>query len=172
MSKDEIFHKFNNLLDEVVEDNDKENLDVSYTMFKKAVCMLASLDPKQAGEFVDCFEGTLKYYNYLTESEAEKIVNSFVNQDGSHGPKWDDPDELFIMVEKVDGKIETEPYYNKWALYVTMNKFASDQHSVILKWVGNDTAKYLEACYELAVTQLEDKDKPNWVRWYFGVSDK
>lgn len=64
-----------------------------------------------------------------------------------------------------------EPYYNKWALYVTANKFSSDQHSAILKWTGNDRNKYLEACYDLAVTQLEDKDKLNWVRWYFGIND-
>lgn len=172
MNKDEILNRFNSLLDEVVEDNDKESLDVSYAMFKKAICMLASLDSKQAGEFIDCYEGTLKYYNYLTESEAEKIVNSFINQDGSRGPKWDDPDELFIMIGDIKGDVEAEPHYNKWALYVTINKFASDQHSVIIKWVGNDTAKYLEACYELAVTQLEDKDKLNWVRWYFSVEDK
>lgn len=171
MSKDEVLNKFNALLDETVEEGDKENLDVSYAMFKKAVCLLASLDAKQADEFVDCFEGTLKYYNYLTESEAECIVSSFVNQDGSHGPKWSDPEEFFLLIEGIGGKIEYEPHYNKWALYVTANKFSSDQRSVILKWVGNDKDKYLEACYELAVTQLEDKDRLNWVRWYFGVSN-
>lgn len=171
MTKDEILNKFNDLLDETVEDGDKENLGVSYAMFKKAVCLLYVLDSKRAEEFVSCYEGTLKYYNYLTEGEAERIVDSFVNQDGSRGAKWDDPDEFFSQVEGMGGKIEDEPYYNKWALYATANKFASDHHSVINKWVGGDRERYLEACYELAVTQLEDKDKLNWVRWYFGVSD-
>lgn len=85
MNKDEILYKFNALLEETIEEGDKENMEVSSTMFKKAVCLLASLDVKKANEFVECFEGTLKYYNYLTENEAEKIVNSFVNQDGSRG---------------------------------------------------------------------------------------
>lgn len=172
MNTEDMLYKFNTLLDETVEDGDKENLDVSYSMFKKAVCLLASLDPKKAEEFVECFEGTLKFYNYLTESEADKILSGFVNQDGSRGPKWDDPDEFFLLIEGINGKTEYEPYFNRWALYVTANKFASDQNSVILKWVGNDKDKYLEACYELAVTQLQDKDRLNWVRWYFGVGDK
>ena len=172
MSKEDILYKFGILLDETIEEGDKENMEVSYAMFKKAVCLLTSLDIKRAEEFVDCFEGTLKYYNYLTESETEKIVNSFVNQDGSHGPKWSNSDDFFSSVKNFGGKIEYEPYYNKWALYTTANKFSSDQRSVILKWVGEDRNKYIEACYELAVTQLEDKDKPNWVRWYFGLSDQ
>lgn len=172
MGKDEILYRFNALLDETIAEGDKENMEVSRAMFKKAVCLLVSLDADKADEFVDCFEGTLKYYNYLTESEAESILQSFVNQDGSKGARWSDPEGFFERVGEFDGKTEYEPYYNKWALYVTANKFASDQHSVILKWVGNDRDKYLEACYDLAVTQLEDKDKLNWVRWYFGVSDK
>ena len=171
MSKEEILRKFNCLLDETVDEGDKENLDISNAMFKKAVCLLASLDEKQANEFVDCFEGTLKYYNYLTESEAGKIVGAFVNQDGTRGARWDDPEEFFMLIERIGGKIEYEPHYNKWALYVTANKFSSDQRSVILKWVGDNKEKYLEACYELAVSQLEDKDRLNWVRWYFGVSN-
>lgn len=172
MGKDEILHRFNALLDGTITEGDSEDLSVSYAMFKKAVCALATLDLKCAEEFVDCFEGTLKYYNYLAESEASKIVNAFINQDGSKGPKWDDPDELFAKVEANGGKIDVEPYYNDWALYVTMNKFASDQHSVIAKWTGGDSSRYFEACYELAVTQLEDKDKLNWVRWYFGVGER
>lgn len=172
MNKDEITNRFNHLLDDVIAEGDKESMEVSRAMFKKAVCMLTHLDIKKAHEFVSCFEGTLKFYNYLTESESEKIVDSFINQDGSRGAKWRDPEEFFRSVQEMGGRIEHEPHYNKWALYVTANKFFSDQHSVILKWVGNDRDKYLEACYELAVTQLEDKDRLNWVRWYFGVCEK
>ena len=170
MNKDEIIHKFDVLLDETIEEGDKESMEVSRSMFKKAVCLLTALDSKKAEEFIECFEGTLKYYNYLTEGEAEKLSSSFLNQDGSRGAKWDDPDDFFAMVEEAGGKLECEPHYNKWALYITANKFASDQHSAIVKWVGNDKEKYLEACYDLAVTQLEDKDKLSWVRWYFGIS--
>ena len=115
---------------------------------------------------------TLKYYNFLTENEAEEIVAAFQNQDGSKGPKWRDPDELFEKVEQHDGRVECEPYYNKWALYVAMNKAASDQNSVILKWIGDDKDKYIIACYDLALTDLKDKDRPYWIRKYFHVESK
>jgi hypothetical protein len=103
---------------------------------------------------------------------AEEIVAAFQNQDGSKGPKWRDPDELFEKVEQHDGRVECEPYYNKWALYVAMNKAASDQNSVILKWIGDDKDKYIIACYDLALTDLKDKDRPYWIRKYFHVESK
>ena len=65
MDKDEILYRFSILLDETIEEGDTENTEVSWAMFKKAVRLLASLDIKKATEFVECFEGTLKYYNYL-----------------------------------------------------------------------------------------------------------
>lgn len=165
-------HKFVVLLDSTIEEGDKESMEVSRDMFKKAVCIIASLDLKKAGEFVECFEGNLKYYNYLTESEALKIVDTFINQDGSRGAKWRDPDEFFKAVQSMGWSVDNEPHYNKYALYVTANKFASDHSNVIAKWTGNDRDKFFEACYELAVTQLEDKDRLSWVRWYFGVAEK
>ena len=167
MGKQETLGKFNILLDKVATDGDKEDIEVSCTIFKQAMSLLANFNPRQADELVNCFEGALQYYNYLTKSETGTIVDAFVNQDGSRGAKWNSSEEFFELVGKIGGDIECGPYYNKWALYVTANKFASDQHSVIHKWVGTDKEKYLEACYDLAVAQLEDKDKPNWVRWYF-----
>ena len=152
--------------------NDKEDIVMSMDMFKKTFLLLADTNFRDAKEVYECFDGTLKYYNFLTETEADAVVDHFVNQDGSKGPKWRDADDLFKIIEEMGGKIECAPYYNKWALYVTMNKFFSDQNSAILKWVGDNKDKYIEACYDLSVTQLKDKDRPNWVRWYFHVEDK
>ena len=165
-----ILPKFASLLSDTIAEGDDENMMVAETMFKKAVQMLAELDADKAKDFVECFEGTLKFYNYLTERESRQIVDRFVNQDGSRGPKWK-PEEFAQAVQAFGGDMEYEPHYNKWALYVTANKFASDQDSVIRKWVGDDKLKYAEACYDLALTQLEDKDKLNWARWYFEVGD-
>lgn len=171
MDKKELLDKFCVIFTEATTSGDSDDIKVSLCMFKKAFDLLADTSAKDAKELVECYEGTLKYYNFLTESETEKILANFVNQDGSRGPKWKDPEDFFKKVDEMGGKIECEPHYNKWALYVTMNKFYSDQNSVIMKWVGDDKDKYFEACYELAVTQLKDKDRPYWVRWYFGVGE-
>lgn len=42
----------------------------------------------------------------------------------------------------------------------------------ILKWIGDDKDKYLVACYDLALTDLKDKDRPYWIRKYFHVESK
>ena len=169
VGKNEILTRFSLLLEEIEENRDAEDLAVSRDMFKKAVDLLADTDVRKAGEFVECFEGTLKFYNFLTEHEAEEIVSKFLNQDGSRGAKWKNPEDFFLKIQEFKGKIECEPHYNKWALYATIHKFYSDQHNAIMKWVSGDADKYLEACYDLAVAQLEDKDKPCWVRWYFSA---
>lgn len=171
MDKKELFDKFCSLLTEAKNSGEQEDIEVSFCMFKKAVHFLAEVNLRSMKELVECYEGNLKYYNFLTESEAEEIVDKFSNQDGSKGPKWRDPEEVFRRIEELGGRIECEPHYNKWALYVAMNKFSSDQHSVIIKWVGDDREKYFEACYELALTQLKDKDRPCWIRPYYGIGE-
>lgn len=171
MDKKELLEKFCSLYNEVKNSPDSENIHVAIGMFKKAFHLLADTNIRGAKEIVECFEGTIRFFNFLTESEAEEIVEKLVNQDGSKGPKWRDPEEFFQRVEEMGGKCECQPHYNKWALYVTMHKFFSDQNSVIQKWVGDDKEKYFEACYDLAVTQLKDKDRPCWVRWYFNLAE-
>ena len=171
MDKKELLDKFCLLLTEAKNSGDHEDIEVSLNMFKKTVHLLAEVSLRSAKELVECYEGNLKYYNFLTESEAEDIVEKFVNQDGTKGPKWRDPEEVFHKVGELGNKVECDPHYNKWALYVAMNKSSSDQHSVITKWVGDDKTKYFEACYELALTQLKDKDRPYWIRPYYGMSE-
>lgn len=170
MDRKELLDKFCLLLAEVKTSKDPEDVEIALHMLKKAICMLSEENLHRAKELFECFEGTLKYDNFLTESEAMSIVEKFINQDGSKGPKWKDPEEVFEKIDEMGGKVCCEPHYNKWAMYVAMHKFASDNLSVITKWVGNDKEKQFEACYELALTQLKDKDRPNWIRHYYNVT--
>lgn len=172
MDRKELLDKFSLLLTEVEHKGaSSDDFRITLSMFRKAMVLLAESDLRSAKELMECYEGAINYNNFLTEMEAESIVGLFINQDGSRGPKWRDHDELFRKVEEMDGHLDCPPYYNKWALYATMNKFASDQHSVIVKWVGDDKDKYFEACYELALTQLKDKDRPCWIRPYYELCE-
>lgn len=56
-------------------------------------------------------------------------------------------------------------------VYCGLMYFGYDYFGIV-KWIGTDKVKYIEACHDLAVAQLKDKDKANWVRWYFGVNSK
>lgn len=143
-------------------------LNTEGAMLRKCFHLLSDVSEKAATDFIDCLEGTRNFNNYLSEREAIDIVNSFVNADGTDGPKWS-PDTLFAKVEGLGGTLDAMPHYNRWSLYTTMNMEHSDHSKVIEKWSEGDPTKYAEACYDLAVSQLKDVDKPHWIREYFHV---
>ena len=149
---------------ELIERFDAER--IGDCLLRKAFVMLANASVKSAGQFLECLEGMNNYNNYVSECEATQVVGNFLNADGTTGPKWS-PDALFDKVESLGGEIERAPKYNKWALYVTMNMEHSDHSAVLSKWSEGDPDKYAEACYDLAVSQLNDKDNPKWIREYF-----
>ena len=153
-------------MEELVKKFDEVNKDGG--MLRKAFCMLADVNPSKASEFLDCYNGVHTYYNYLSESEAKNIVKGFIHYDKSTGHKWS-PDTMFEKVESLKGKIEEKPFYNKWALYATMNMEHSDHGNIINKWADGDSDKYAEICYELAVSQLTDVDRKEFVRSYFNI---
>lgn len=169
MDKKEILEKFWSLMLEAKQSGKTEDIEVSMAMFSKAVNLLADASPKSAKELIDCYEGNLKFHNFVTETEAENIVSKFVNEDDTKGAKWKNAEEVFKKVEEMGGKIACVPHYNRYALFVAMNMYASDQLSTITKWVGDDKEKIFEACYDFAVTQLKDRDRENWIRPYFGL---
>lgn len=135
---------------------------------KMTFTMLIEECPKKAEILLECMQGCNMYNNFLSESEATRVVDGFVNYDGTAGAKWT-ADDLFSKVESLGVPDDVTGMFNKWALYATMNMISSDCGNVILRWVKEDSDKYAEACYELAVSHLKDKDKPKFIRWYFGL---
>lgn len=170
MTKEEIFEKFDCIAAEVMQEKDAEDIAVTFATFRKTLERLSVHCPKDASDIFECYEGTLRYYNFLTEDEAEVVVSRLINQDGSRGPRWRNANELWNMVQQNNGAIECKPHYNKLALYATMNYFASNQSANLMKWAGDSRDRYFEMCYDFAVTQLKDKDDLNWARRTFSLS--
>jgi hypothetical protein len=86
----------------------------------------------------------------------------FVNYDGSKGAKWSCADiEKFLAGKGI--AIEQSPYYNSYALAVAMNRIYSDYGGEI-KDLTDDEAV---ACYNFALRDLKDPDRPRWIREYF-----
>lgn len=168
MEKNDIIKKFNLLYDDAVHSGDPDDSKISFAMFKIAMHRLIEVDQENAQSMVEQYEGSLNYYNFLTESEANTITSGFVNADGSKGAKWT-MEEVANAVKRVGGILEDDPYYNKWALYVTINMFYSDQSPTIKKWIGDTELKQFEFCYDMAFHQLHDEDRPYWIRYYFGL---
>lgn len=141
--------------------------DLKCAMVKTIMSYLSNCDETTIVEMADCFEGICKYNNFLTEKEANTILKEFRNYDNSKGAPFD---ASVLNTLQNNGKpIEKDGVYNKWALYTTMCKFASDQGEVIMNLINRNYDDFINTCFDMAVTQLEDVDRPRWVRWYFNL---
>ena len=167
MTKEEIMSKFSAINDAVIASRDNESMIIANDVFHKTLCRLADVDLPVAQSIVECYEGKLKYNNYLSEKEALDIVSRFKGK-SFNGAKWT-PDVMFKAVSGFDGKIDEEPYYNRWALFAVMSMYASDHDQVIRELAGGDEGRYAMISYRFAESTLKDVDRPKWVRPYFGV---
>lgn len=128
----------------------------------------ADMDMDGAADIYGRLEGEMMYNNYLSEDEADNIASGFVNQDGSHGAHWSKSD-VKAYIERVGGLMESSPYYNKCAMYVTFNMVYSDFHNALNKAVLGDSGKYMSAVYEMAVSFLKDVDNKRWIRHHYRI---
>lgn len=132
---------------------------------KWAFDRLQERDPKLAEMWVDKLEAT-HWHNYLSKAEANEIVAKFINQDNSRGAHWS-YDVFKGAVESLGGNMMEEPYYNCYALWVVTNMLYSDHYNSASEYVPKeDMPKFF---YLMAVEKLKDKDRPHFVRDYFGV---
>lgn len=121
-------------------------------------------DDDRFEELYNIHEGIEEYGQFLTEKEAKRIVDGFLNYDGSRGAKWP-PQVLFSAVESLGGEKAVNGKYNCWTLYVLMNMMHSDYgRSISKRAQGND---YALMCYDMAHDWMADRDHPNDVREYF-----
>lgn len=130
----------------------------------KMFTYLTERDPRKAEEMLSELE-QIHYNNYLTYDEAKNIMADFVNYDGSKGAKWSCAEiEKFLTGKGI--ATEQSPYYNSYALAVAMNRIYSDYGGEI-KDLTDDEAV---ACYNFALRDLKDPDRPRWIREYFEKS--
>ena len=107
-----------------------------------------------------------KWNNYISKTEAMEIAGSLVNQDGTHGPHWD-YETFKTAVESMGGKMNDEPYYNCWALWLTANMRYSDNYRSAAEFVPKDMMP--KFFYKVAVENLKDVDRPKFIREYFDL---
>lgn len=154
---------------ELYEDMAKSGMPEKMKVFgeaeKWAFGKMLETSPKTAEQWVDKLEA-MNWNNYLSKAEADEIVAKFINQDGSRGAHWS-YDAFKNAVESLGGKMSEEPFYNCWALWVVANMLYSDHvQSVSLFVPKEDLPKVF---YTMAVEKLKDRDRPRFVRHYFGV---
>lgn len=121
-------------------------------------------DEARFAELYDIHEGIGEYGQYLTEKEAVRVVNAFVNYDGSRGGKWM-PQVLFTAVEGLGGRKAEKGQYNCWALYAVMNMMHSDYGGALIQEIEGEA--YPLTCYRMALAWMADRDRDHDVRVYF-----
>lgn len=111
----------------------------------------------------------IKWDNYLTTEEAERIVSEMRPAAPWSRSVWRD------AMTSLGLPTEHEPHYNSCALWAVMNMVYSDSAETIAKLMGStiedaDTADMVNAVYAFAVDKLTDEDGRFDVRHYFGLS--
>ena len=117
-------------------------------------------NPSKAEEYISKLE-SIKWKNYLTPAEADKIVSQMNPKAPWSREQWK------AAMEQNGYQLEEWPCYNRCALYVTMNMIMSDSSETLSKFVSsNDLFKVV---HELAVDKLKDADQRFSIRKYFDV---
>lgn len=136
-------------------------------MFEKMTIMA----PGMAKEWLEMLE-PIMWHNYLTLEQAKSLAEKLVNQDESKGPHWS-MDTFMGVVQRLGGKVEDAPYYNKNALWLVANAHYSDfAVSTSLDMGYKSVAEVPEekmalSMYRKAVESLKDVDRHHYIRDYY-----
>ena len=162
---EDLIRKYDELYDDMATAKDPRKMMAFGEAEKWVFHMMAEQHPELAEKWLNRLESE-KWYNYVSESEARAIAAKLVNQDGTRGPHWN-YEAFKTAVESFGGKIQSEPFYNSWALWVVANMRWSDNSVSASEFVPKDLMpKYF---YNVAVETLKDADRPRFIREYFDL---
>lgn len=167
MNASEMKEKYNHLYEYMASSGKPEYMKVFGHVMTEMMDWLIANKLDAAEEWL-CKLESIKWNNYLTPKEAEKIVNAM-----NPSAPWS-KDVWKKAMDGVGIAIEESPYYNSCALWVTMNMIHSDSAQSIANIMGMPLAdvpaeKMVKAVHSLALDKLKDVDKRFNVRSYFGL---
>ena len=167
METKEMMNAFNGLYNMMATSNEPRYMHTFGDVMKCMMKDMISLKPDLAQDYIDKL-GAIEWNNYLTKKEAMAIVANMNPKCGWDAVEWEK------TMESMDLRLEDKPYYNKWALFVTMNMVYSDSAKSVAVIAGktlDDMPKdeLFVDVHMLALDRLEDKDGVFDVRAYFGV---
>ena len=108
----------------------------------------------------------VKWKNYVTADEADAVVMKMDPQPNMTREQW------MKLMERFSLPLEEEPYYNLWALYLTMCMKVSDSKVSIARLMGKMPTELTQdelatGAHMLAMDVLKDKDGVFDIRQYF-----
>ena len=160
MNAQELKEKYWSLYEYMANSNKPENMKAFGKVMSTMMEDLIQSNPSKAEEYINKLE-SVKWDNYLTPTEADKVVAAMVPKAPWSREQWKSAMEQSGFV------LEEWPHYNRCALWVTMNMIMSDSSNTLSKFIEN--ANLFKAVHDLAVDKLKDADEKFNVRVYFGV---
>lgn len=160
MSTQELKDKYWSLYEYMANSKKTENMKTFGRVMTQMMEDMIQSSPSKAEEYIDRLEA-IKWKNYLTLREAERIVGNMVPSAPWSREQWKS------AMEKHGFRLEHEPCYNSCSLWTAMNMIMSDSSETLGKYVEKD--KLFEVAHDLAVDKLTDKDGVFNIRSYFGL---
>lgn len=168
MNQKEMKEKFAKLYNYMATSNNTEYMKAFGNTMTEMMDWMIANKPEEAEEWIEklC---SIKWDNYLTQREAEKIVASMV-------PKA--PWSMLVWRQAMNNlgiATEEEPFYNSCALWVTMNMLYSDHAETMANKIWGKplaeipTETLVKTIHALALDKLKDKDGVFEIRKYFVV---
>lgn len=158
--------KYDELYDDMATAKDPKKMMVFGSAEKWMFHSLAEKHPEIAQMWLTKLEAG-EWNNYLSEEEAEHIVDNLEEKHGDVTEKrheWD-YEELRAAVEGMGGKMSDAPYYNCWSMWAVMNMLFSDHAETVNRFIQPNLRPRFY--YHMAVDKLKDVDRPHFVREYF-----
>lgn len=168
---EEMINKFHQIYEKMASSKNVEDMKIFGQSAMKMYEKVAAMSPNTAKEWLEHLE-PIMWCNYIGMEKAKEIAGNLVNQDGSKGPHWP-MDVFFNVVARLGGKIEDEPAYNRYALWLVANAHYSDFAVSTAMDMGYKSVaeapeeKMALSMYRKAVESLKDVDRKHYVRDYY-----
>jgi hypothetical protein len=160
----EMKDRYTGLYEYMAQSRDPKNMKAFGCVMTEMMDYLVANKPDVAEEMIDKLEA-IKWHQYLTPKEAEKIVAGMEPKAPWSREVWKNAMESFGL------PLEEMPAYKRCALWVVMNKIYSDFGEEIAALLGKPLSAsdkdIISACYKMALKNLKDKDGVYDIRKYF-----
>ena len=166
MNTTDLKDRYLGLYDYMAQSRDPKNMKAFGTVMTQMMDVMLQKMPDVAEDMIDKLE-SIKWHQYLTPKEAQKIVDGMDPKAPWSRDQWTSAMESFGL------PLEEPPSYNRCALFTEMSKMYSDFGDEIAALLGKPLTPtdkdIIAACYKMALKTLKDKDGVYDIRRYFGV---
>lgn len=160
MTPQELKNKYYELYEYMAQSREPKNMKAFGHVMNEMMDWFIANKPEAANVWIEKLE-SIKWKNYLTPSEADKVVAAMEPKAPWNREQWK------AAMDNEGFVLEEWPCYNRCALYATMNMVMSDSSETINNYV--EEGDVFSFVHDLAIDKLKDKDGRFSVRAYFSL---